>query len=126
MISSIPVPPGVEGTQFASVAGEIVDRILSLADNVGGTDEHRALNYLAMRYPGIYSATASAQQINSTLSSVDVRPSPLSGVQRVMDVILSYRNRTTDVVEKQIVRVNVGKFPSIVTRLSPFVEPFVR
>jgi hypothetical protein len=27
---------------------------MQLTDNAGATDEHRALNYLAMRYPAIY------------------------------------------------------------------------
>jgi len=29
-----------------------------MAGNAGNTDEHRALNYLAMRYQGIYAKTA--------------------------------------------------------------------
>ena len=30
---------------------EVLDLILQTADNAGATDEHRALNYLAVRYP---------------------------------------------------------------------------
>lgn len=29
-------------------------RIVQIADNAGATDEHRALNYLVVRYPRIY------------------------------------------------------------------------
>ena len=46
--------------QFEAAAGEVFDRIAQMTDNSGATDEHRALNYLAMRYPGVY-ARAAAQ-----------------------------------------------------------------
>ena len=39
-------------------AEELSMRIMQMADNAGATDEHRALNYLAVRYPAIYAATA--------------------------------------------------------------------
>ena len=31
---------------------------MQMTDNAGATDEHRALNYLAMRYPAIYAKAA--------------------------------------------------------------------
>ena len=33
---------------------------MQLTDNAGASDEHRALNYLAMRYPDIYARAAEA------------------------------------------------------------------
>jgi hypothetical protein len=57
------------------------------------------------------------------LSGVEVRPSRLSGTRRIMDVIFSYTNRQTDVVEKYFVRVDVTEeWPFLVTRMSPFYE----
>ena len=41
-------------------AEELFYRIIQMADNTGGTDEHRALNYLAVRYQEIYKRTEEA------------------------------------------------------------------
>ena len=53
LIKAIPRPEKMTEKQFEAAAGEVLDRILQMTDNAGATDEHRALNYLAMRYPGI-------------------------------------------------------------------------
>ena len=55
-----------------------------MTDNAGTTDEHRALNYLAVRYPSIYARAAEAFAGDSSLSGVEVRPSPLSGTRNTM------------------------------------------
>jgi hypothetical protein len=68
---------------------------MQIADNAGATDEHRALNYLAVRYPAIYAQTAEAHEGNASLSGVEVRPSRLAGVRNVVDVIFSYTHRET-------------------------------
>jgi hypothetical protein len=57
LIGAIPRPDKApEG--FESTAQEVFDRVMQLADNAGATDEHRALNYLVMRYPAIYATVA--------------------------------------------------------------------
>jgi hypothetical protein len=71
-----------------------------MTDNAGATDEHRAPNYLTMRYPGIYAKAAEEFARDFSLSGVDVRPSPLSDTRRIVEVIFSYTNRTTDFTEK--------------------------
>ena len=87
------------------------------------TDEHRALNYLAVRYQAIYAGAADAFARNASLSSVDVQPSPLSGTRKVVDVIFTYTNRNTDVDEKSFARVDVTEeFPYLVTKLSPYYD----
>lgn len=59
----------------------------------------------------------------SSLAAVDVRPSPLNGVRRIVEVIFSYRNRQTDVIEKSFVRVDVTEeFPFLVTKMSPYYD----
>jgi hypothetical protein len=126
LLGAIPRPKGVpakEEDRFRAAAAELLDRILQMADNAGATDEHRALNYLAVRYPAIYAQTAEAQADNASLTAVDVRPSRLSGVRKIVDVIFSYTNRQTDVTDKYFVRVDVTEeFPFLVTKLSPFYE----
>jgi hypothetical protein len=126
LVTAIPRPetiPERQERQFRATAGELFDRIMQLADNAGATDEHRALNYLAVRDPTIYGRVAEAHGQNRSLTAVEVRPSRLSGVRRIVDVIFSFAHRETDVTEKSFVRVDVTEeFPFLVTRLSPFYE----
>lgn len=126
LIGAIPIPDNLEEEQeedFRAVSAELLDRILQLADNAGASDEHRALNYLAVRYPAIYLRTADAIARNMSLSAVEVRSSRLSGVRKILDVIFSYTHRQTDVTEKYFVRVDVTEeFPFLVTKLSPYYD----
>jgi hypothetical protein len=109
--------------QSGTVAEALCSRIMQLADNAGATDEHRALNYLAVRYPNIYAITAEAHQRNLTLTGVEVRPSRLSGVRNIVDVVFSYTHRQTGVTKKYFVRVDVTeRFPFIRTGIQPFYE----
>lgn len=126
LIKAIPRPEAIaarQDKQFRTAAGELFDRILQMADNAGATDEHRALNYLAVRYPAIYALATEAYGRNSALTSVEARPSRLSGVRNVVDVIFSFTNRETDVTEKYFVRVDVTEeFPFLVTKMSPYYD----
>jgi hypothetical protein len=126
LIESIPRPesvPDKQEAEFRRAAGELFDRIMQIADNAGALDDHRALNYLAVRYPAIYAMAAEAYGRNASLSGVEVRRSRLSGVRRIVDVIFSLTQRETDVTEKQFVRVDVTEeFPFLVSKLSPFFE----
>jgi hypothetical protein len=123
LIKGLPRPEKMSAKEFGATAGELFDRIVQMTDNAGATDEHRAVNYLAVRYSAIYAATANAHGRNASLSAVEVRPSAVSGIRRVVEVIFSYTNRNTDVVEKFFVRVDVtDEFPFLVTKLSPYVD----
>jgi hypothetical protein len=122
-MKSLPKPEKTSAKEFAPAAEELLDRIMQLTDNAGATDDNRALNYLAVRYHRIYEAVAEAFARNESLSAVDVRPSSLSGTRNVVDVIFSFTNRSTDVVSKQFVRVDVTEeFPFLVTKLSPYYD----
>jgi cyclic patellamide precursor peptide PatG len=123
LIGSIPTPEQMPLDRFRQAAGEVFDRIMQLTDNAGATDEHRALNYLTVRYPAIYATVAEAHGRNLSLTAVDVRPSTLSGVRKIVDVIFSFTNRATDVVEKQFVRCDMTEeFPFLVTKMSPYFD----
>jgi PatG Domain len=123
LIAGIPRPEQIPVEQFTPAAEELFMRIMQMADNAGATDEHRALNYLVVRYPAVYATTAERHAQNASLTAVEVRPSRLSGVRRIVDVIFSYTHRQTDVTEKYIVRVDVTEeFPFLVTRLSPYFD----
>jgi hypothetical protein len=95
LIKAIPRPEKVKEERFQAAAAEVLDRILLLTDNAGGTDEHRALNYLTLRYPGIYARTAEQFAQDFALTGVDMRSSPL------------------DVDEE---------FPFLVAKLSPYYD----
>lgn len=126
LIEAIPKPGKPDkaaSAQFRPVAEELFDRIMQLTDNSGNTDEHRALNYLAMRYPVIYARAAEEFARDFSLTGVDVRPSPLSGTRNIVDVIFAYADRKTDFTEKFCVRVDVTEeFPFLVTKLLPYLD----
>jgi hypothetical protein len=123
MISAIPRPEGFTAQQFEPACKELFDRIMQMADNAGATDEHRVLNYLAVRYPAIYAKAAEAYSQSCSLTGVEVRPSSLSSTRKIFDVIFSYTNRNTDFREKFFVRVDVTEeFPFLVTKLSPYYD----
>jgi hypothetical protein len=123
LIKSIPRPEKTSAAQFGPAAEELFNRIMQMTDNAGATDEHRALNYLAMRYPAIYAKAAEMFAQNSSLTGVEVRSSPLSGTRNVVDVIFSYTNRNTDFTEKFFVRCDTTEeFPFLVSKLSPYYD----
>jgi len=123
LIRAIPRPENVPEDRFGAAASEVLDRILQMTDNAGATDDHRALNYLAMRYPGIYAKATEEFARDFSLSGVEVRPSPLSGTRRIVEVIFSYTDRNTDFTEKFCVRVDVSEeFPFLVAKLSPYYD----
>jgi PatG Domain len=123
LVKAIPRPEKISAKQFEAAATELFERILQMADNAGATDEHRALNYLAVRYPVVYATVTEAFGRNASLTAVEVRPSPLSGTRRIVEVIFSFTSRETDVVEKFSTRVDVtDQFPFLVRKMSPYYD----
>jgi hypothetical protein len=126
LIEGIPRPedtPEDQEERFRAAAEELYYTIVQVADNSGATDEHRALNYLTVRYDRIYAKTAEMFEQNASLSRVEVRPSRLSSTRRIVDVIFTYTYRETDVDEKHFVRVDVTEpFPFLVTKMSPYYD----
>jgi len=93
------------------------------ARRIGATDADRAKNYLFMRYPGIYSKTFDRQEHDFSLRSIDTKPSDLSGTRKIVDVILRFSHRKTDVTETYFVRVDVTEeFPFLVSKLVPYFD----
>lgn len=122
-VTAIPKPKGLDARAFKAAAAELFDRIQQLADNAGATDEHRALNYLAVRYPAIYAHATERFAANATLTAVDVQPSRLSGVRELVNVVFTFTDRTTGVPEKSAVRVDVTEeFPFLVANLAPHYD----
>lgn len=123
LVSSIPRPKDGGSKETGAAAEEVFLKVMNMTENAGATDGHRALNYLAVRYPAIYSKTAEQFAKNCALAAVEVNPSPLSGTRRIVNVVFSYVNRTSDVMEKFLVRLDMTEeFPFLVTKLSPYYD----
>ena len=123
LIKAVPRPERMTPKQFAPAAEELFNRIIQIADNAGATDEHRVLNYLAMRYPGIYATAADQFARDFSLTGVEVRNSPLSSTRKLADVVFTFNNRNTDFTEKFYVRVDVSEeFPFLVNKISPYYD----
>jgi hypothetical protein len=123
LIGAIPRHEKTTAEAFDASANELFDRVMQLTDNAGATDDHRALNYLAMRYPAIYSTVADAHSRNASLTAVDVLTSRLSGTRSIVDVVFSFTNRKNEFTEKFFVRVDVTEeFPFLVSRMAPYYD----
>ena len=124
-IEGIPRPedtPEDQEERFRSAAEELYYRIVQVADNAGATDEHRALNYLTVRYDRIYAKTAQMYEQNASLSRVEVRPSRLSSSQdRRCDLHLHLpRDRCGRKTLRQGGRQRGVSF--LVTKMSPYYD----
>lgn len=70
LIKAIPKSKGTHDNQFIKTADALFEHVRQLADNVGSTDEHRAINYLSVRYSQIYNRTQLMQDRNFLLDGV--------------------------------------------------------
>ena len=123
LIKAIPKPEKMADEQFGPAAEELFDRIMQMTDNAGATDEHRVLNYLAMRYPAIYAKAAEKFGDENSLTGIEVIQSSLSSTRKILKVVFSYTNRNTDFTEKFFVRVDATEeFPFLVTKMSPYYD----
>lgn len=123
LVRAVPIAPGLSDEQNAAAANQVLAMILQVADNAGATDEHRALNYLAMRYADIYTKTGEQFAADFSLSAVEVRASALSGARKVLNCIFSYTHRKTAFIEKMMVSVDVTeRFPFLVGKLVAYYD----
>ena len=123
IIKSIPRKEGIDESQFKKTSSEVFNHIIQIADNAGSTNEHRALNYLAVRYDELYNRTQLMQDEDYSFTGVEVRLSRLTGSRKVVDAIFTYENRNNRAFQKWFVRVDVTEeFPFLVSPLQPYFE----
>lgn len=93
------------------------DIVFSTSDNVGGTDEHRAINFM-LTDPNVYRSVRDALDDDNWLESINARPARVSGIRTMIDVIFTYKNRKTNAIYEEFIRVDVTcEFPFIVSEL---------
>jgi hypothetical protein len=112
--------------QITKGAEELFYYVVQISENIGASDKHRALNYLIVRYPALYTLVTEMNKRESSLTGLQVLASPLSSTRKVMDAILSFTNRRTDVLEKYYVPVDVtDEFPFLVAKVAPYYDRMV-
>ena len=105
--------------KLRSSAEEMFQKMMQIANNKGATGKHRALNYLAVRYPAIYVKAAQELEHNFSLTSVEADSTP-NDSRKIISVVFSFSQRETGAVKRYFIRVDVTEeFPFIVTEMSP-------
>jgi PatG C-terminal len=117
--------------QFTNIARELFLRITLSLENMGGLDQHRALNYMLVQHPGPFIAVA--QRANTAvLNSIETRLNITPGARRIVTVIFTFIDRATGVPERLFTRIDVTEeWPFVADSLhagspplglSPFVD----
>jgi hypothetical protein len=122
---AVPIPDRKDAEQFRNAVRSTFNSLLRVTDNAGATDEHRALNYLATRYPAVYERASAQLDRNFSLTAVETAASRLSGARRLVNVILVFTHRQTQEVERYSVRVDVTEeFPFLASplALAPYID----
>ena len=100
--------------------------VLPLLANVGQTDAQRAVNFLIVRYMGVYTTSweimfKGLDGQKYSFIGVETKPSDIQGTSRIIDVIFSYRGETTHETVQWYTSVNVqDEFPYIVTYMTRY------
>ncbi|MDP4182471.1 MAG: hypothetical protein Q8942_15445 [Bacillota bacterium] len=107
-----------------SVVLSMFKKMLQLSDNAGNTDAHRAVNYLTIKYDGIYIMAGemmSSHHNPHTFVDLSVKPSDAQGDRNIVDVIFRFEERKTGKTIYWFCRVDVtGQFPFLVNKISRY------
>lgn len=92
--------------EFETLARELFERVAHSAENIGGLDTHRALNYVLMQHPGFFVAVAERAK-TSVLDRIETRPVQGGELRILVAVILTFVDRRTAVPERLFCTVDV-------------------
>jgi hypothetical protein len=121
VLRRISMPKGSEDS--ANLLDGVFSRLIQIADNVGATDAHRSLNYLAVRYAPLYRLIVEKQLEGKILSSIEVGVSRLSGNRKIVTPIFTFQSSSTGFIEKFFIRVDATHlFPRVFTHLQPYFD----
>jgi hypothetical protein len=101
---------------WRQTAGGLFDYLTQRSENRGISDPHRAMNFVALRYPPIYHLAFDAQRQDKSLIGVDARPSGAGSGRRAVDVRFAFRSATTHVVERYLCQIDVTDLFPFLTR----------
>jgi len=117
----LPGEDEIDDVSFQAVRAVFL-RLTRGAGNRGFTDEHRARNYVAVRYPGFYHAAIQARRDGKVLVGVEAQHSHSAG-RRVVAVRLILRHPRTDITEQYQCLVDATEvLPFLVTGLQPVYD----
>ena len=122
---AVPIPDRKDAEQFRNTVRATFTGFLKVADNAGASDEHRAMNYIATRYPAVYDRASVQLDRNFALTGIETVGSRLSGTRRLVNVVLVFTHRQTQEVERYSVRVDVTEeFPFLASplTLAPYID----
>jgi hypothetical protein len=120
-VRSCPAPKGVDShdSAYEQIIRRLFAQLTQRTDNRGLSDEHRALNYLALRYPPVYHLTWSAAKEGKVLIGVDTLPAHTM-TRRIIAVRVVFRDPSTYVHERCQCHVDVtDEFPFLVSPFRP-------
>ena len=116
---------GTEAPIDQTTAVNLFAQLTLLSDNLGNLDEHRASNYLALRYADIYYRMRDEGNSGNNLKLVEVKSSSLmerTG-RTILDVVFTFRNISTDVPTRYFVAVDATwMYPFLVQPLQPYYD----
>ena len=123
LLKELPCPKDADEKNFMAAAAEVLDRILTVTDNAGAMDEHRALNYLVVRDPAIYACVAECHGRNLEWTSVHTRPWRFSTGRKIVEAFFTFTQRQNEFVEKYCVRVDVNdEYPFLASKIARYYE----
>ncbi|MEU3602544.1 hypothetical protein ABZ714_28100 [Streptomyces sp. NPDC006798] len=120
LFDAIEKPDGMSAKRFRATADAVLTKILQITENAGATAPDRAANYVACRYEAVYLKTFEAFAADYALTSIEVGPAAVGGDQGVMNFVVSYTGRKTDITERYAVQVATRHMnPYLLTHLGP-------
>jgi hypothetical protein len=116
---------------FSSIAKELFLRIASSLENMGGLDQHRALNYMLVQHPAPFVEVAKRAG-TAVLDCIETRINITPGTRRIVTIIFTFIDKVTGVPERLFTRIDVTEeWPFVADALnagspplglSPFVD----
>lgn len=117
-VKRVPRPKDLPEKDFADCTRAVFSRILRRADNTGLSDDHRALNYVALRYPATYEVATRAVAKSMMIAGIDATPQVAPDGRRLVRLRFSFRGTSNGLIERYSCRVDVTEeFPFIVSTL---------
>ena len=111
----------VAGEHFQTVSQSMFREVVTMPENMGLSDGHRALNYLLVQHPGMF--LAAAERPNHVLDRIETRITQLVSGRRQVAVILSFLDRGTGVPERVYATVDVTEEWPFVSSADGSVAP---